>query len=123
MGLSYTTFDYEELRITPEVIAPEESAQVSVTVRNTGPMAGDEVVQLYVTDDIASVVRPGRELKGFARVHLEPGEAREVTFTLDRRPSPVSARTCTTAWNRGRSRCALAVRWRARGRGRCAWGS
>ena len=83
-GLSYTTFDYGELRITPEAIALEESARVSVTVRNTGAMAGDEVVQLYVTDDIASVVRPGRELKGFARVHLEPGRAWEVTFTLDR---------------------------------------
>ena len=83
-GLSYTTFRCEDLRVTPEVISPEGVAQVSVTVTNTGAVAGEEVVQLYVTDDVASAVRPLRALQGFARVRLEPGESREVTFPLDR---------------------------------------
>jgi beta-glucosidase len=59
-----------------------ESAEISVRVSNTGSMAGDEVVQLYVHDEIAALTRPTQELKGFCRVSLQPGEKRTVTFTL-----------------------------------------
>ena len=81
-GLSYTTFEYSNLRIEPVSIAADGSATVRATVRNTGTRAGDEVVQLYVRDVLASVARPILELKGFQRVSLEPGAAREVSFTL-----------------------------------------
>jgi beta-glucosidase len=81
-GLSYTTFAYSDLALSAEVIQPGESLTVSATVQNTGDRAGDEVVQLYVRDVAASVPVPLRQLQGFARVHLEPGERRTVTFTL-----------------------------------------
>ncbi len=81
-GLSYTTFDYSELTIT----ASNEGnriADISMRVRNTGSRAGAEVVQLYVHDGHSHIERPLRELKGFARVELQPGEAEIVSFTLD----------------------------------------
>jgi beta-glucosidase len=81
-GLSYTSFAYSDLRIQPATIAPGETAEVRATVTNTGARAGDEVVQLYVRDLLASVARPVQELKGFARVHLAPGESTEVVFRL-----------------------------------------
>jgi beta-glucosidase len=81
-GLGYTRFEYDGLRIEPAVIPPSGSAVVHVTVKNVGARAGDEVVQLYVRQQVASVVRPLLELKGFERVTLQPGEAREVTFRL-----------------------------------------
>jgi beta-glucosidase len=81
-GLSYTTFEYSDLSIDQPEIAIDGSATVRFRVRNTGNVAGDEVVQLYVRDVLASVARPIMELKGFRRVHLEPGEAVDVTFTL-----------------------------------------
>ena len=81
-GLSYTTFEYGALAIEPAEIEPGGRARVRVTVRNTGSVAGDEVVQLYVRDVLASVARPVMELKGFARVHLAPGEQRELAFEL-----------------------------------------
>jgi beta-glucosidase len=81
-GLSYTTFGYDGLEVTPASIGPFGSATVKVTVRNTGSRAGDEVVQLYVHDVVASVTRPRRALKGFRRVTLAPGESRTVEFTL-----------------------------------------
>jgi beta-glucosidase len=81
-GLSYTTFAYSGLVIEPAVIAPGGTAVVRCRVRNTGTRAGDEVVQLYVKDELASVARPVMELKGFAHVRLAPGEEREVTFRL-----------------------------------------
>jgi beta-glucosidase len=81
-GLSYTTFEYAGLAIEPATIAPAGSATVRLTVKNTGLRAGDEVVQLYVRDVLTSVARPLTELKGFARVHLDPGQQREVRFTL-----------------------------------------
>jgi beta-glucosidase len=81
-GLSYTTFAYTGLVIEPAVIPHGGTAVVRCRVRNTGTRAGDEVVQLYVRDDVASVARPVMELKGFARVRLAPGEEREVTFRL-----------------------------------------
>ena len=83
-GLSYTTFSYSP----PELSAPRMtwngSLTVSATVTNTGPMAGEEVVQLYVCDEAGSVTRPVRELRGFQKVRLGAGESRRVTFTLDR---------------------------------------
>jgi beta-glucosidase len=81
-GLSYTTFEYSELRVTPAEIGPNGSAEIRCTVKNTGSRAGDEVVQLYVRDILASTARPVMELKGFARVHLEPSEQKEVAFRL-----------------------------------------
>jgi beta-glucosidase len=81
-GLSYTTFEYANLRISPEKQRPAGSVVVSVEVRNTGARAGDEVVQLYVADKVSSVTVYEKQLRGFERVHLKPGEARTVTFTL-----------------------------------------
>ncbi len=81
-GLSYTTFDTSDLVVSDDVVSPDGSVTVSCTVTNTGTMAGDEVLQLYVTDDRASVIRPVRQLEGFARVSLEPGERATVSFAL-----------------------------------------
>ncbi len=81
-GLSYTQFAYRDLTIEPEAIAPAGQVRVSVTVQNVGDRAGDEVVQLYINDVISSVVTPVIELKGFQRIHLEPGESRTVRFVL-----------------------------------------
>jgi beta-glucosidase len=83
-GLSYTTFEYSNLSITPTVMSPSDQATVRFRVRNSGRRAGDEVVQLYVRDLLASVARPVIQLEGFQRVHLAPGEERELTFTLGR---------------------------------------
>jgi beta-glucosidase len=81
-GLSYTTFDYSALRITPDTMTAATSATISFRVKNTGAIAGDEVPQLYVRDVLASVSRPIMELKGFTRIRLAPGEEREVRFVL-----------------------------------------
>jgi beta-glucosidase len=81
-GLSYTTFDVSAPRLLTPAIATNQSARVAVDVANTGSRAGDEVVQLYVRDDEASVTRPVIELKRFQRVTLRPGERRTVTFEL-----------------------------------------
>lgn len=81
-GLSYTQFAYRDLRVAPETIAPAGEARVSVEVANTGSRAGEEVVQLYVRDVVASVSRPVKELRGFRKVALKPGEATRVEFTL-----------------------------------------
>ena len=81
-GLSYTTFDVSAPRLARNAVRVGDTAQVSVDVANTGRLAGDEVVQLYVRDDEASVTRPLIELKRFQRVTLQPGERRTVTFDL-----------------------------------------
>ena len=81
-GLSYTSFDYSDLEVDRDSVAPGESVTVAVTVRNSGRVAGDEVVQLYVRDPVASVSRPVQELRGFRRVSLRPGEAKRIGFTL-----------------------------------------
>jgi beta-glucosidase len=83
-GLSYTTFVYSALSIEPAEIAPNGTATVRCRVKNTGARAGDEVVQLYVHDVLASVARPVMQLEGFQRVHLEPGGEKELVFTLSR---------------------------------------
>ena len=81
-GQSYTTFAYGDLALDKHDWPIGESLAVSCTVTNTGNVAGEEIVQLYVTDPVASVVRPVIELKGFHRVRLSPGEKRRVTFNL-----------------------------------------
>jgi beta-glucosidase len=82
-GLSYTTFAYSNLRLDAAEYTPGDEIQVSADVKNTGMRAGKEVVQLYVRDVESSLMRPDKELKAFAKVALEPGETKTVTFTLD----------------------------------------
>jgi beta-glucosidase len=79
-GLSYTSYAYSDLQIETPVVAPDGALIVSAVVCNTGARAGDEVVQLYIRDDVASVTRPVKELKGWQRVGLQPGERRTVRF-------------------------------------------
>jgi beta-glucosidase len=81
-GLSYTTFRYGDVRVAKPTLAAGETQRVVATVENTGTRAGDEVVQLYLRDDVASVTRPVRELRGFRRIHLRPGERRDIAFDL-----------------------------------------
>jgi beta-glucosidase len=81
-GLSYTSFEYSQLRVEPSVIKQHETATVSVEVQNTGDVAGAEVVQMYISDVASSVTRPLKELKGFAKISLEPGEKRTVQFEI-----------------------------------------
>ena len=81
-GLSYTTFSYSNLRLSAPTIRAGDSVVVSLEVRNTGDRTGDEVVQLYIRDDVASVEEPIKELKGARRVTLQPSETRTVTFVL-----------------------------------------
>jgi beta-glucosidase len=80
-GMSYTTFSYADLTFPEKIIAGND-VRVTVRVTNTGTMAGDEVVQLYITDEKASTPRPLRQLEGFKRVHLNAGESRTVEFLL-----------------------------------------
>ena len=81
-GLSYTTFEYSNLTITPGEIATGGEIDVSVNIKNTGTRRGDEVVQLYLNDLLSSVTTPVKELKGFSRVTLDPGEMKPVKFRL-----------------------------------------
>lgn len=84
-GLSYTTFSYSDLKLSKDVITDEETLTVSLKVKNSGETAGKEIVQLYVRDVESTAYRPDKELKGFTKVALAPGEEKEVVFTLDRR--------------------------------------
>ena len=81
-GLSYTTFEYSNLSLSEGSIAPDQATEVTVEVANTGHVAGDEVVQLYIRDKKSSVTRPVQELKGFQRITLEPGETKTVTLSI-----------------------------------------
>ncbi len=83
-GLSYTRFEYRDLNVPVEV-HPGDTFEVSVTIRNTGEMAGKEVVQLYIKDVESTLERPEKELKRFAKVDLQPGEEKTITFELDQR--------------------------------------
>ena len=83
-GLSYTTFTYSPIRLSSGSFSGNGSLKASVTVTNSGKCQGTETVQLYLRDLVGSVTRPVKQLKGFQRVTLGPGESREVTFTLDR---------------------------------------
>ncbi len=82
-GLSYTTFEYENLVVTPKQIPTNGQVKVSIDVKNTGHREGDEVVQLYVRDIVASVTTPVKQLRGLERIHLNQSEVRTVTFVLD----------------------------------------
>ena len=81
-GLSYTTFDYKNLKITPDHIKPDGSLTVFVDVTNTGDKVGDDVVQLYTRDELSSVTTFEKNLRGFERVHLNPGETKTVQFKI-----------------------------------------
>src|SRR5207249_3435811 len=81
-GLSYTTFDYSNLRVDQPVTAPGQPVTVTVDLKNSGSRAGDEVAQLYIHQRSGTSARPVRELKGFQRVSLRPGETRTLRFTL-----------------------------------------
>ena len=81
-GLSYTTFEYSNLRLSQSVLTKDGKLQVSVDVKNTGSRSGEEVVQLYIRDYYASVCQPTRLLKGFKKLAIEPGQMQTVTFTL-----------------------------------------
>jgi beta-glucosidase len=83
-GLSYTTFRYSDLQISQPQMTAAETVQVQCTLTNTGPRAGEEVVQLYVRDLVASVVRPLKELKDFRKVLLKPGESQVISFAISR---------------------------------------
>lgn len=82
-GLSYTTFEYAGLTIDKEQVAAGDTVKISFTLTNSGTAAADEVVQLYLQDVYASMTRPVKELAGFRRVHLKPGESRNMEFTVD----------------------------------------
>jgi len=81
-GLSYTKFEYSNLKINPKKMGPEGKVNISVDIENTGKFKGDEVVQLYLHDEVASIAKPVKELKGFKRITLEPAEKKTVSFTL-----------------------------------------
>ncbi|MBN2201688.1 glycoside hydrolase family 3 C-terminal domain-containing protein [bacterium] len=95
-GLSYTTFEYTGLEVPKTTVPAGQNAGISVSVRNTGKVAGDEVVQLYLKDIEASTPRPARSLKGFHRVHLNPGESKTVSFTIT--PEDLSMIDASGAW-------------------------
>ena len=118
-GLSYTTFEYSNLRLSAQKIGPADSLEVSVDLRNSGDRAGDEVVQVYVRDDVASVAEPVRALKAFRRITLQPGEARTVSFKLgpdsfslyDRQMRRVVEPGTFTVYAGGNSNAALSTRF------------
>lgn len=84
-GLSYTQFQYSNIRVSPAVLVPGTDVSVTFTLTNTGSVAGHEIAQLYVRPQAPEVPRPVKELKGFGKVLLQPGEAREMTLTLNNR--------------------------------------
>ncbi|HEY5745940.1 MAG TPA: glycoside hydrolase family 3 N-terminal domain-containing protein [Chryseolinea sp.] len=81
-GLSYTTFEYGDVQLNKQEITQQEGITVTCKVKNTGKREGEEVVQLYIRDLVGSVTRPVKELKGFKKVMLQPGESKEISFTL-----------------------------------------
>ncbi len=81
-GLSYTTFTYGKLALSPDTIGTEGKTRVSVDVTNSGTVRGDEVVQLYIRDEVSSITRPVKELRGFRRITLDPGMTQTVEFAL-----------------------------------------
>ncbi len=84
-GLSYTTFDYSDLKVSSTSITDNDKLTITVTIKNTGKLMGKEVVQLYVSDNESSLLRPEKELKNFVKVEVEPGKEKEVTFELTAR--------------------------------------
>ena len=82
-GLSYTTFRFNNFRLERSLISVNESTSLSIDVTNTGPRSGNEVVQMYIRDSISSVTRPIKELRGFKKIHLDPGEMKTVTIPIE----------------------------------------
>lgn len=82
-GLSYTTFEYSPITLSAQTMNINQSLTATVTVTNSGPCAGTEVVQLYLKDEVGSITRPVKELKGFQKIALKAGESKEITFTID----------------------------------------
>jgi beta-glucosidase len=82
-GLSYTTFKYTGLEVSPAAVSVAGRITVQATLTNSGDVTGEEVVQLYVGDVVASRVRPVKELKGFQKVALQPGESRRIVFEVE----------------------------------------
>ena len=95
-GLSYTSFAYDNLEVSKESVVPDGQVEISLDVTNTGNRAGCEIVQLYLKDTHASMVRPCMELQGFSRVELEPGETKRVTFVVA--PSQMAFLTIEMKW-------------------------
>ena len=122
-GLSYTTFTYSNLRVSRPAIGGRDSVVVTVELTNSGSRAGTEVAQLYLRDDAASVTRPLRELRGFRRVSLSPGDRRTLTFTLrpsdlafhDRDMRRVVEPGTFTVWAGGSSAATLSTSFRVEG--------
>jgi beta-glucosidase len=83
-GLSYTTFKYADLKLSKTSFTADEAVTATVTITNTGKYAGEEVVQLYLRDMVASVVRPVKELKDFQKIMLQPGESKTLTFNINK---------------------------------------
>lgn len=81
-GLSYTTFSYSNVKVSSSSIKKDQKINVSVDIGNSGKRSGEEVVQLYIRDDVATVTRPVKELKGFKKISLNTGEKKTVEFTL-----------------------------------------
>ncbi|MBP7097837.1 MAG: beta-glucosidase BglX [Prevotella sp.] len=81
-GLSYTTFEYGDIRLNSDKMASDGSIKATINVKNTGSRDGDEIVQLYIHDQVAGISRPVKELKGFQRIHLSAGESKDVTFQI-----------------------------------------
>ena len=84
-GLSYTSFEYSDLKVSKTAFKDNEGCEVSITIKNTGSVEGKEIAQLYVSDKTGVEIRPEKELKGFEKVSLKPGESKTVTFKLDQR--------------------------------------
>jgi beta-glucosidase len=82
-GLSYTTFQYSDLKLSKQKMKSNEVIEVSLTLKNTGKFAGEEVVQLYLRDKVGSVIRPILELKDFQKINLEVGETKTIKFIVD----------------------------------------
>jgi beta-glucosidase len=83
-GLSYTTFKYSDLSVTPTEVTSNGTVKINVTVTNTGQRAGNETAILYVRDEVASITPPGKRVRRFAKIYLEPGKSRTLSFTLKR---------------------------------------
>jgi beta-glucosidase len=99
-GLSYTQFQYDAPQLSAAKLPPTGKLSVRVSVRNVGQRAGTEVVQLYLRDDVGSTTRPVKQLRGFQRVQLAPGESRELTFTLDQDDFALLVKGADNKWQR-----------------------